>query len=520
MGNFNPQLPTKYLGTNKYITFFVSRNREPTLADYRQPETGTLYSVGTIWQVSKDPTTGVEGDIYILSKIVANQGYWIIIAGSIVPILEVDADSGTAIPIFGLLVLSGGSTGLTTIASGNEVDLTGTLNVSNGGTGQTSFVAHSVLLGNGISSLNARAPSIVAGIPLVSQGSSADPNFTTAVVAGGGTGQTSFTTFSPIISGTTVSGAFQTATGGTGIAGEAFVSSGAGVKPAWGVLPVLGGGTGQQSLGAYSVLCGGNTSTGAINYVSSLGTAGQVLTSSGAFALPTWSNNVAIQLVNVIVLSNPGSGTYTAPANLVGIVIQAIGAGGGGGGADATNGSVASGSGASAGDYVIGNYPAATIGASQSYIIGTAGTGASAGNNNGTAGGATVFGSLITAAGGNFGFGSPSSDTTCIGGGLGAGTSSGGAFTTAGQGGGSSFGVKSGSTAAAFGGFGGSSFFGGGGTSHGGSTVTTFSTTGNAGTGIGAGGGGGVSVSFTGSSASAAGGGGGNGGLIIYEFIS
>ena len=81
MGNFNPKNPTKFRGTDKNITFFVSRNRRPTLADYRQPETGNLYSVGTVWQIGKDPTTGLEGDLWMLSKIVANQGYWIEISG-------------------------------------------------------------------------------------------------------------------------------------------------------------------------------------------------------------------------------------------------------------------------------------------------------------------------------------------------------------------------------------------------------------------------------------------------------
>lgn len=77
MPNFNPLNPTKFLGTNKYITFFVSRNRRPTGADYRQPETGTLYSVGTVWQVGKNPTTGTEGELWMLSKIVANVATWI-----------------------------------------------------------------------------------------------------------------------------------------------------------------------------------------------------------------------------------------------------------------------------------------------------------------------------------------------------------------------------------------------------------------------------------------------------------
>ncbi len=81
MGNFNPKNPTKFRGTDKNITFFVTRKRRPTGADYRQPETGNLYSVGTVWQIGKDPTTGLEGDLWMLSKIVANVAYWIEVSG-------------------------------------------------------------------------------------------------------------------------------------------------------------------------------------------------------------------------------------------------------------------------------------------------------------------------------------------------------------------------------------------------------------------------------------------------------
>src|SRR3954466_1089835 len=48
------------------------------------------------------------------------------------------------------------------------------------------------------------------------------------------------------------------------------------------------GGTGDTSFTAYSVLCGGTTSTAALQNVSGVGTSGQVLTSNGASALPTW----------------------------------------------------------------------------------------------------------------------------------------------------------------------------------------------------------------------------------------
>lgn len=114
MVGFNPKNPTKYAGTDKYITFFVTRNREPTSADYRQPETGALYSVGTVWQVGKNPTTGVEGELWMLSKIVSNVAYWIQIVGSSGPALEFQVDAATA-P--GVNPVTPDGAGLTTITA-------------------------------------------------------------------------------------------------------------------------------------------------------------------------------------------------------------------------------------------------------------------------------------------------------------------------------------------------------------------------------------------------------------------
>ena len=52
-------------------------------------------------------------------------------------------------------------------------------------------------------------------------------------------------------------------------------------------LTVASGGSGVATAAAYSVLCGGTTSTGPIQAIANVGTAGQVLTSNGAGALPT-----------------------------------------------------------------------------------------------------------------------------------------------------------------------------------------------------------------------------------------
>ena len=51
---------------------------------------------------------------------------------------------------------------------------------------------------------------------------------------------------------------------------------------------VAGGGTGNTTFTAYSVIAAGTTATGTFQNVSGVGTSGQILTSNGASALPTW----------------------------------------------------------------------------------------------------------------------------------------------------------------------------------------------------------------------------------------
>lgn len=92
--------------------------------------------------------------------------------------------------------------------------------------------AHGIWLAEGTAS----APSVVgpdstSGIPLISQGSSTDPAYGTAVVAGGGTGDTSATAYAPILGGTTSTSAYQSAVAGT--SGQVFVSQGSSTKPTY-----------------------------------------------------------------------------------------------------------------------------------------------------------------------------------------------------------------------------------------------------------------------------------------------
>lgn len=99
----------------------------------------------------------------------------------------------------------------------------------------TGLTNHNLLIGAGTDTITKVAPSATSGVPVVSQGAAADPAFGTATVPGGGTGLTSLST--------------------------------------------------------YQLLAGGTTSTGNVQQVASTGSAGQVLMSNGAGALPTWSTN-------------------------------------------------------------------------------------------------------------------------------------------------------------------------------------------------------------------------------------
>lgn len=91
---------------------------------------------------------------------------------------------------------------------------------------------YNVQTGGASGALNDVAPSATSGVPLISQGSSSQPVFGTAVVGGGGTGNTTFTAYSIIAAGTTATGAFQNVSG-VGTADQVLTSNGASALPTW-----------------------------------------------------------------------------------------------------------------------------------------------------------------------------------------------------------------------------------------------------------------------------------------------
>jgi hypothetical protein len=102
-----------------------------------------------------------------------------------------------------------------------------------------------------------------------------------------------------------------------------------------GTLPVANGGTGATTQTAYAVLAGGTTATGAYQSIASVGTAGQVLTSNGAGALPTFQaagGGFASGTVMLFAQTSAPTGwtknTTTGDNNALRVVTGTVGSGG------------------------------------------------------------------------------------------------------------------------------------------------------------------------------------------------
>lgn len=206
------------------------------------------------------------------------------------------------------------------------------------------------------------------------------------------------------------------------------------------------------------------------------------------------------------------SGTYTPTANMVFSQVEGVASGGGGGGVAITGSSqFAQAGGGGSGEYAMGIFSSATIGASQAITIGAAGAGGVAGNNTGSTGGACSFGGLLTLNGGIGGGGGPAmSISLSTDGGLGGSGGTGGSVRFPGDFGGP--GYASTSDQLGSGGSGAGGRYSGGVPQNGG-----LGTAGSVGTGYG---GGGSGASNKGVNIARAGGNGTPGTIVITEYIS
>jgi hypothetical protein len=207
-------------------------------------------------------------------------------------------------------------------AQGQGAATTNTTNTDlNGGAGGNSFFG-----GSGNSSWNQTG---TAGISNTGGGGGGGGGSTSAATqwyAGGGGGSGGYV--EAIISNPTATYSYAVGTGGSGgTAGTNGLAGGAGAAGyievtiyynngavgtatnVTGVVAVANGGTGDSSLTPYAVMTGGTTSTGAMQQVSGVGTTGQILTSNGASALPTWAAPVSSYNYTA------KTGTYSAVAN-------------------------------------------------------------------------------------------------------------------------------------------------------------------------------------------------------------
>jgi hypothetical protein len=320
----------------------------------------------------------------------------------------------------------------------------------------TGLTNHAVLVGAGTATITKVAPSATSGVPLISQGSAADPAFGTALVAGGGTGNTTFT--------------------------------------------------------AYSLIAAGTTATGSFQNVSGVGTSGQVLTSNGAAALPTWQSAGANAFASINVQTFTASGTYTPTAGMLYCIIECVGPGGGGGGTSTcTAAQVSVGGGGAGGGYSSKFASAATIGASQTVTIGVGETAKAVGGGNGGTPGSTSVGAICVANAGSGGVGSAASSAVfwTVSGGTSGSGGTGDVVTSGGAGG---YGVGSVTSGFCASGIGGNSIFGGSANT----VVGSGAGSGNAGRNYGGGGSGGVTSP---SNTQQTGGAGAPGFVRITEFI-
>jgi hypothetical protein len=178
-----------------------------------------------------------------------------------------------------------------------------------------------------------------------------------------------------------------------------------------GTLPITNGGTARTSFTAYSLLAGGTTSTGSLQSLVDVGTVGQVLTSNGAGALPSWSTNSNPDVQRVTF-----SSYWSRPTGRKITVAFVVGAGGGGGSGRRGAASTASygGGGGAPGASVWGWFPTDLLPSSVYATVGIAGGGGTAvstdstNGNTGANGGYSEFFTL-RAVGGNGGVGGTAS---------------------------------------------------------------------------------------------------------------
>jgi hypothetical protein len=268
----------------------------------------------TVWTLPITDSTGVQALISNGSGILS----WADLSGGGTVTLvsgtagQIDVANGTTTPVISIDSGYVGQASITTLGT----IMTGTWNgslipLAYGGTNADLTASN-----GGIFYSTASAAAILAGTSTANQillsGSSASPAWSTAIYP-----------VSTTVNQLLYSSSTNTIVGLTTANNSILVTNGSGVPSLSTTLPftlpVNTGGTGVGSFTAYSVLCGGTTSTGALQNVSGVGTTNQALISSGASALPTWQaivNSITGTANQVIASGSTGAITLSLPQNI------------------------------------------------------------------------------------------------------------------------------------------------------------------------------------------------------------
>lgn len=309
--------------------------------------------------------------------------------------VKVSGQTGVAVPVGASMALRINAAGTDVVqALTHQASLTlGTaLAATSGGTGQSSYAVGDLLYASSTTAL-AKLAGVATGNALLSGGVGVAPAW----------GKIGLTTH--------VSGTLPVDNGGTGATtltgyvkgngtGAMTASATVPVADLTGTLPVANGGTGAATLAANNVLLGNGTS--AVQAVAP-GTSGNVLTSNGT----TWTSAAALG-VNAQVYTS-GTGNFTIPAGVTRLKVTVVGGGGGSAGSVSGNTGGAGGGGGAAIKWLTGLTPGNTL----SYSVGTGGTAGTSAPGNGGAGGNSTVATGTT--------GTPQTITTITGSGGGAG---------------------------------------------------------------------------------------------------
>lgn len=233
-----------------------------------------------------------------------------------------------------VLTLTGNTGGAISPTAGN-INTVGTGSITIAGSGSTlttqltGLTNHNVLVGAGTATITNVAPSATSGVPLISQGAAADPVFGTALVAGGGTGSTSFNANGVVVSNTTTTGALAALT----LTNGQMVIGSTGTTPAAGTITSTDGsltvttGAGTLNLAVAGGTTVGKTITGDTGGALSPTAGNWNLLGSGSITTSGSGSTLTTQLTgltNHAVLVGAGTSTITkiaATAN-TGAVLQ------------------------------------------------------------------------------------------------------------------------------------------------------------------------------------------------------